>query len=160
MFLVCPGLPYARDGTQSHIFPSLAEGFSQGRGFDGQTDLDYPNSSIFWNLARLANFDAVQDYHYFSDLLHAHTGQDVYPFLHGLKDRAEVVHTAQCLSEFEPDVAKEAEREAQYFSYKSPERERHAPSRHLTVMAELDPCFVADRRLWKRMARYLEDRQS
>lgn len=158
MFLVCPGLPHARDNTKPYLFPSFTEGFLQGHGFDGQTDLDHSNSSIFWSFARLANFDALQDYHYFFELIHALTGQGVvYPVLHKLKNRLEVLQTAQYLSEYKSDAVKEAEREAQYFSCVSPER--HALSRHLTVMAELNPCFIADRRLWKWIALYLEDRQ-
>lgn len=61
------------------------------------------------------NFDALQDCHYLSGLVHALTGQDVlYPLLHKLKNRPEIRQTTQYLSEYESDAAKEAEREEQY----------------------------------------------
>ena len=161
MFFVTPGLPHARDGTEPYLAQGFADGFVERRGFGGQMDLPISRGSLFWNLTRLVTFDALQDYHYFSELLYDLTGQeDGYALLNGLNDRAEFKHIARSLSEYdESNPTQHAHAEEQrYFACVG--FERHAIARHLNVMAQLNSAFVADRRLWCWIGLYLDERMT
>lgn len=76
------------------------------------------------------------------------------PYLHRLTDWEEFSQTSQFLSQYE---APSGETGKQYFECVGPER--LALSRHLTMIADLNSSFVADKRLWKSMALYPNERE-
>ncbi|KAG2017094.1 hypothetical protein GB937_005691 [Aspergillus fischeri] len=137
MLLVCPGLPHPHDNIQPFLKESFAKGFVTGHGFNGQSDLDFSHSSIYWAFLRLVSLDSLQDYLHFSKLFKK---------------------ISSFLGEDETGPGEFTEDESQYFSCVGPERQ--ALSRYLTMVTEMNPTFVADMRLWKCITAYLNERES
>ena len=106
--------------------------------------------------------DSLQDYHHFEDLYNmtykvdqaidiAALFRQQYAFESNKKER-------QLLSEEDRCVADIEREEREYFSSQQHVgTNREAVARKLTVMAELNPAMVADRRLWHWMERALKD---
>lgn len=157
MLFVCPGLPHPRDGADSNLEPSFAQGSIGGGGFDGQKDLNFSNSNLFWKFRHLVNFDFYQDYPHFSDFLLSLTGQEVYPVFEHLKHREEFIQASQTLAAPDPeDDYLSGNEEEQFFAHVDPVDV--AISRHLTVIAELNPRFVVSDRLWNWILSYVDER--
>lgn len=158
MLLICPGLPHPRDGRGAYLTTSFIEGFTEGKDFDGQMNLDFSGSAVLWDFACLVNFDALQDYHHFATLLRSLNRDDAYQSIFKLKDRPEFLEISNFLQQYETDSDKNMRDEKQYFSCVGPER--HALAQHLTMISELDPNFVADKRLWRWIGVYLGERET
>ena len=156
MLLVCPGLPHPRDRIQPSLINPFSRAFVAAGGFDGEKDLRFSYGSIFWTFSCLVNLDALQDHLHFSEFLQALTGQEVYPYLHRLREREETKQIYQSLLTYEVDEEGPDKDEKRYFSCVG--HERYALSQHLTMIAEMNKDFVADKRLWKWISRYLEER--
>lgn len=157
MLFVCPGLPHPRDGADSNLEPSFAQGSIGGGGFGGQKDLNFSNSNLFWKFRHLVNFDLYQDYPHFSDFLLSLTGQEVYPVFEHLKHREEFIQASQTLAAPDPeDDYLSGNEEEQFSAHVDPVDV--AISRHLTVIAELNPRFVVSDRLWNWILSYVDER--
>ncbi|KAJ5940720.1 hypothetical protein N7516_000888 [Penicillium verrucosum] len=156
MLLVCPGLPHPRDGIHSSLLGAFVDGFIAGEGFGCATALDFAHNDIFWAFFRLINLDSLQDFHYFSLLIHSIIGQEVYPYLRHIKGKTEFLEAAEYVLEDEDDQERLKRDEEQYFSCVGPQRQ--ALSRHLTMVKQLNNQFVADKRLWKWIELYLNQR--
>ncbi|KOC16704.1 hypothetical protein AFLA70_729g000230 [Aspergillus flavus AF70] len=156
MLLVCPGLPHPRDRIQPCLTKHFAEGFIAAKGYDGEKDLHFSDSSIFWTFVRLVNLDGLQDHVYFSEFMRSCIGQEVPPYIRKLRDRGEFKEFETILLAYEIDGEGPSKDEKNYFSCVG--HERFTLSQHLTVMKEIDRDFVADKRLWKWMAQHLKER--
>ncbi|RAL09553.1 aminoglycoside phosphotransferase family protein [Aspergillus homomorphus CBS 101889] len=143
--------------------------FVAAHGFDGAVDAPrqlLPSGSVLWAFARLVNLDGLQDYVYFSEFLHHFIGKQheeeeeeeeaIHLHLRRIKDCEEYQEASRILSAYDEENPRKPD-EKHYFTCVG--RERFAVSQHLTVMAELNPTFVADRRLWKWIAQYLRERE-
>ncbi|CAG8131272.1 unnamed protein product [Penicillium nalgiovense] len=157
MLLVCPGLPHPRDGIHCSLLGAFVDGFIAGEGFSGETALDFSLNDIFWAFFRLINLDSLQDFHYFSQLIHAIIGQEVYPYLRHIMGKADFLEAAEYVLEDDGDQERLRRDEEQYFSCVG--SQRHALSRHLTMIQQLNNQFVADKRLWRWIALYLNQRE-
>jgi hypothetical protein len=157
MLLVCPGLPHPRDGIHSSLIGAFVDGFLAGEGFSGQTTLDFSHNDFFWAFFRLINLDSLQDFHYFSQLIQSIIGQEVYPYIRHIKGKSEFLEAAEYVLEDEGDQERLRQDEEQYFSCVGPQR--HALSRHLTMIKQLNNQFVADKRLWRWITCYLNERE-
>jgi hypothetical protein len=82
----------------------------------------------------------------------------VYPYLDLIKRKKEFLDAAEDMLTEDEAVDKERSRqnEEHYFSCVGPER--HALARHLTMIAQRNKRFVADKRLWRWIALYLKER--
>lgn len=158
MLLVCPGLPHPRDNIQPFLKEFFTKGFVAGHGFNSQSDLDFSHSSIYWAFLRVVNLDSLQDYVHFSNLVQSFSDQDVFHHINALKTREEFKKISSFLGEDETGPGESTEDESQYFSCVGPERQ--ALSRYLTMVTEMNPTFVADKRLWKCITAYLNERES
>ena len=158
MLLVPPGLPHARDGIAPDLEPSFREGFIKGRGFNDQRDINFADGSILWEFTRLVNFDAIQDYRHFSKFLGSFNKDDTYSSMYKFKDRPEFIETSKYLRQYVTEADRAMEEEKQYFQCAG--LERHALSQYLTMISELNPYFVADKRLWKWVGPYLDEREA
>ncbi|PLB48747.1 hypothetical protein P170DRAFT_446580 [Aspergillus steynii IBT 23096] len=155
MLLICPGLPHPRDRPQSPLETPFARAFDAAQGFDGDKDLQFSNGNILWAFLRLVNLDALQDHDYFSGFRRLLGDPEVDSHLRQLKDRDEFNQISRMILEY--DEEEPSENEMRYFSCVG--QERLALSRHLTVMAELNKGFLADKRLWHWIARYLNEKE-
>ncbi|KAJ6178161.1 hypothetical protein N7519_008622 [Penicillium mononematosum] len=156
MLLVCPGLPHPRDGIHASLLEAFADGFIVEEGFGGQVALDFSHNDAFWAFFRLVNLDSLQDFHYLSQLIQSFVGQEVYPYICHMKGRKEFLEAAEYVLKDEDDQERSRGNEEQYFSCVGPQR--HALSRHLTMIEQLNDQFVADKRLWIWIALYLDER--
>ncbi|KAJ5420421.1 hypothetical protein N7465_002940 [Penicillium sp. CMV-2018d] len=156
MLLVCPGLPHPRDGIHCSLLGAFVNGFIAGAGFSGEPALEFSHNDILWAFFRLINLDSLQDFHYFSQLIHSIIGQEVYPYLRHIKGETEFLEAAEYVLEDEGDQERLKRDEEQYFSCVG--SQRHALSRHLTMIKQLNNQFVADKRLWRWIALYLNQR--
>ncbi|KAL4894791.1 kinase-like domain-containing protein [Aspergillus ambiguus] len=155
MLLVCPGLPHPRDGTHFSLLGSFIDGFIAGGGFSGKAALDFSHNDLFWAFFRLVNLDSLQDFYYFS----AHSFIDrtgVYPYICHMKGKKEFLEAAEYVSKDEWDEERSRRSEEQYFSCVGPQR--HALSRYLTMIEQQNNQFVADKRLWRCIELYLNER--
>ncbi|GLA55876.1 hypothetical protein AnigIFM63604_003095 [Aspergillus niger] len=156
MLLVCPGLPHPRDSVQSSLIGAFVDGFLAGEGFSGQSALDFSHTEFFWAFFRLVNLDSLQDFYYFCQIIHSYVGQDVFPYIRGMKEKKEFLEAAEHVPKDEEDEERSKQNEEQYFSCVGPQR--HALSRHLTMIQQQNAQFVADKRLWRWIALYLSER--
>lgn len=156
MLLVCPGLPHPRDGIHLSLLGAFVDGFIAGEGFGGQAALDFSHDDFFWAFFRLVNLDCLQDFHYLSQLIHPFVGQEVYPYTCRMKGQKEFLEAAEYALKDEGDQERSRRDEEQYFSCVGPHR--HSLSRHLTMIEQLNDQFVADKRLWRWIALYLDER--
>ncbi|KAJ5254201.1 hypothetical protein N7524_011381 [Penicillium chrysogenum] len=156
MLLLCPGLPHPRDALHASLIEAFVDGFIAGEGFGGQAVLDFSHNDFFWAFFRLVNLDSLQDFHYHSQLIHAFVGDEVYPCLCHVKGRKDFLEAAEYVLKDEDDQERSRRNEEQYFSCVGPQR--HALSRHLTMIEQLNDQFVADKRLWRWIALYLDER--
>ncbi|KAL2858435.1 kinase-like domain-containing protein [Aspergillus pseudoustus] len=145
MLLVCPGLPHPRDGIHSSLLGAFVDGFLAGEGFSGQTALDFSHHDFFSAFFRLINLDSLQDFHCFSQIIHSISGQEAYSYIDHIKEKAQFLEAAEYVLEDEGDLETLRREEEQYFSCVEPQR--HALSRHLTMVKQLNDQFVADKRL-------------
>ncbi|KAL5366502.1 kinase-like domain-containing protein [Aspergillus floccosus] len=155
MLLVCPGLPHPRDGVHSSLLGAFVDGFKAGEGFSGQATLDFSHNGFFWAFFRLVNLDSLQDFYYFSQIIHSYIGQDVFPYICRMKEKKEFLEAAEYVPKDEDDE-RSRQNEEQYFSCVGPQR--HALSRHLTMIQQQNNQFVADKRLWRWILHYLNER--
>jgi hypothetical protein len=156
MLLVCPGLPHPRDGIHASLIDAFIDGFTAGEGFGGHAALDFSHNDFFWAFFRLVNLDSLQDFHYHSQIIHAFVGDEVYPYICHVKGRKDFLEAAEYVLKDEDDHERSIRNEEQYFSCVGPQR--HALSRHLTMIEQLNDQFVADKRLWRWIALYLDER--
>lgn len=158
MLLICPGLPHSRDKLHPCLVHSFEEGFIEGKGgLDGQTVLPFDGSHNLWHFSRFVNLDSLQDYDHFWRLIQSLIpGKDPFTNAESLKNRAEFKNSSEIISRYDTSPEEVAQNEHQYFSCVGDER--LAISRHLSVVAKLNPHFVADRRLWKWVATSIKER--
>ncbi|CAG8113721.1 unnamed protein product [Penicillium nalgiovense] len=114
MLLVCPGLPQPRDGIHCSLLGAFVDGFIAGEGFS--------------------------DFRNFSRLIHAIIGQEVCPYLRHITGKSEFLEAAEYGLEDEGDQERLRRDEEQYFSCVG--SQRHALSRHLTMIQQLNNQFV------------------
>lgn len=105
----------------------------------------------------LTNFDFYQDYAHLSEFLFSLTGQDVCPLFEQLRHREGFIQASRALAELdhEDDCFSRAEEE-RYFAHVDPDG--IAISRHLTIIAELNPRFVTSESLWNWISLYVDER--
>ncbi|PIG81031.1 hypothetical protein AARAC_006078 [Aspergillus arachidicola] len=156
MLLVCPRLPHPRDGIQLYLRKAFADGFVAAHGYNGEKDLHFSDNSSFWALCRVANLSGLQDHVYFSQLVDSCIGREVHSHIRQLRDREEYKAFSRILLAYEIEEEGHSKEEKNYLSCVF--RERLMLSQHLTMISDINRDFVADKRLWKWMQQYLNDR--
>lgn len=155
MLLVCLGLPHSRNEPCLDYRLAFADGFVEGKGFGSQVFLPSEGNHDLWTLAPLVNLDSIQRYDLFSKLLRSLApGQEPFATLTGTKPRKEFADSFGVISEYADISERIARNEKQSFSRDG--LKRMALARHFSVIGSLNPKFVANQRLWKSTAIYLE----
>lgn len=150
--LAVPGMPYPRCHTDPSLVVAFKDGF-EGKGGTIASQL-WEDSEKIWHFQRLVFMDSLQDYHHFEELYNLVYAADrptddiaaLFRQQYAIEsNQKELVHLSE-----EDQCAADVEREERkYFSsYREAEVNREAVARKLTVMAQLNPAMVADRRLW------------
>ena len=80
--------------------------------------------------------------------------------LNSLRDRAKFKHVERSLSEYDKSHRPKNELTEDQHYFACVGLERHSIARHLNVMAQLNPAFVADRRLWRWIGVYMDERMT
>ncbi|KAL4887800.1 hypothetical protein BDV59DRAFT_162423 [Aspergillus ambiguus] len=141
MLLVRPGLSHPRDGVHSSLLGAFVDGSPAGEGFSGQATLDFLHND-FWVSFRLVNLDSLQDFHYFTQIIHSFIGQEVFTYFCCMKEKNEFLEAAEHVPNDGEDEERSRLNEELYFSCVGPQR--HALSRHLTMIQQQNNQFVAD----------------
>lgn len=159
MLLVCPGLPHARDRLDPDLVHSFRQGYTEGIGEAQESCVDFADSDGLWAFSRLVNPDSLQDcYHFFTLSRSLLPGKETDARANSLKSQDDFIKSSQIILQYDASHEEVARSEDEYFSCTGPER--LALARYLTMIAELNPHFVADKHLWKWISMYLNDRDT
>lgn len=156
--LATPGLAGASKPPSPSLTASFRAGFSQESGNIKQDMWD--RAEMMWCLSRLVRllsgqdlplFQALYGLVYKSELEIRSDSPDIGRLFH---ERATLPSNKLLLSKLsEDDMSEEDLKEREQDVYSGTRSERLAVARKLTLMSEMNPGFVGDRRLW----RWLED---
>ncbi|OAA58100.1 Protein kinase-like domain protein [Niveomyces insectorum RCEF 264] len=179
--LAAPGLPHPRDySADADLAAAYRAGFeevlvarntcgssSSSRSRDGPPlplpgAADWAAGTMTAHLLRLVNLDALQDYHHLEALCAltaARAGPDAsldLPHLLAAQaDTPDAKDLAALLAEDDEPESEVKRRESAYFEAVGPDR--LALARKITSMAERNPGFVADKRLWRHVERIVAE---
>lgn len=157
--LAVPGMPYPRCPADPSLVAAFKAGF-EGKGGRVEPQL-WEDSQKIWHFQRLVCMNSLQDYHHFEEPYKlVYHGQPVN--IAALIRRQSSSHSNQkelaLLSEDDRCAADVECEEREYFSgLREVGKNREAVARKLTVMAELNPAMVADRRQWHWIERVFDE---
>ena len=149
--LAVPGMPYPRCQSGPSLVAAFEDGF-EGKGGHVDPQL-WEDAEKLWHFQRLVFIDSLQNYPHFEELYNLVYKADQPIDIGALFRQQYALESNQkelvLLSEEDQCVADIEREEREYFSHRRFLGSiREAVARKLTVMAELNPAMVADRRLW------------
>lgn len=158
--LAVPGMPYPRCLADPSLAAAFRPGFEEKGGRVGPQF--WEDSEKIWHFQRLVFMDSLQDYHNFEELYNLVYKPDQPVNIAALVRQQYASESNQkelaLLSEEDRCVADVEREEREYCSGRRDVRKsREAVARKLTVMAELNPAMVADRRLWHWLERVFDE---
>ncbi|KAI9670793.1 MAG: hypothetical protein M1817_003904 [Caeruleum heppii] len=151
--LIAPGLPHPRDDICPSLRTAFQAGFQEGLGTEliaSETIGDICRR--IWLFTRLVNLDSLQDFHLFAELYQSVYGvKDILRLFREIKLQEPIVDKARLLAAEDQAAGDIAQAELDYFSCVG--LERRAVSRKLCLIRRMSQAFVADKRLWKWLAK-------
>ncbi|KAF5019493.1 hypothetical protein F66182_8500 [Fusarium sp. NRRL 66182] len=154
--LATPGLNGSLSPPKESLVVAFRSGFCQGGQIVGSEQ--WRTADKMWRFVRLVRMLSTQDYMHFKTLYELVYKKDSHDIPRQFSDRSMQEHGRALLAKLIEDEPEEEDKNSGNTHMK--ESEELTVARKLTLMSELNPNFVADKRLWQWIQNALESRIS